>query len=136
MVGQAYINNKDINTWGACLGRGAYETLLKPAPAKELISNTSRLQNGKQVIVDKIFLDERNITLSFWITGVSEEDYLHKYQSFLNEVTKGVFTLKVPVLRTLYNLYYIDCSSYGHYNLRGRITLKLNEPNIDDRIAL
>lgn len=136
MVGQAYINNKDLNTWGACLGRGAYEALLKPAPAKELLSNNSRLQNGKQVIADNFRLDERNIAISFWIVGVSEIDYLQKYQSFLDEVTKGVIILKVPYLRTIYKLIYTDCSSYGHYDKKGKITLKLNEPSIDDRIAL
>lgn len=137
MKGQAYINEKDMfTTWGATLAKGAYEALLKPAPNKELIQNKSRLSHGKIVITNKDICknDERDVTLSIWIHGESQKDYLTKYKSFLNEITSGEILLKIPILDMTFKLTYSNCSSYGDYGLtKGKLTLKLNEPNPKNR---
>ena len=137
MKGQAYINEKDMfTTWGATLAKGAYEALLKPAPNKELIQNKSRLSPGKIVITNKDICktDERDVTLSIWIHGESQKDYLTKYKSFLDEITSGEILLKIPILDMTFKLTYSNCSSYGEYGLtKGKLTLKLNEPNPQNR---
>ena len=135
MKGQAYINEKDMfTTWGATLAKGAYEALLKPAPNKELIQNKSRLSPGKIVNMDICKTDERDVTLSIWIHGESQKDYLTKYKSFLDEITSGEILLKIPILDMTFKLTYSNCSSYGDYGLtKGKLTLKLNEPNPQNR---
>lgn len=140
MKGQAYINDKDLySTWGAVLAKGAYEALLKPAPNKSLIQNKSRLEHGKSVITnpDIFKTDERDISFSVWICGVSQEDYLIKYKSFIEEITSGIILLKVPILGLTFKLAYLNCSNYGDYGLKkGKLTLKMNEANTKDREVL
>lgn len=137
MEGVAFINNKDMYaTWGAMLAKGAYEALLKPAPNKALIQNKSRLEHGKVIIVnsDVCKTDERDITISIWICGSSQSDYLTKYKAFVDEISSGLIFLKVPDLGTIFKLTYLNCSSYGDYGLtKGKLTLKLNEANVKDR---
>lgn len=134
MKGQAYINNQDISKWGASFAKGAYEALLKPAPTKENVRNESRIEDGVREDTSNIRLSERTISLPFWIVGTSEDDYLAKYEDFLDEIASGVIVLKVPALKKVYKLIYSDCSSYGHYNrIKGKIILKLKEPNPRDR---
>lgn len=140
MRGQAYINNKDIfATWGASFANGAYEALLKPAPNKAVIQNKSRLLDGKCIIMnnDVCKTDERDITISFWIVGESQDDYLSKYKAFVEEITSNLVQLKVPALGATFRLVYLNCSSYGDYGLtKGKLTLKMNEANIKDRNLL
>lgn len=134
MVGQAYINNQNISLWGAELAKGAYESLLKPAPSKENVQNKSRNEDGIREDTSNIRLSERTISIPFWIIGISKDDYLAKYEAFLNEITSGLISFKVPALKKTYKLIYLDCSSYGHYNAtKGKIILKFREPNPKDR---
>lgn len=137
MKGQAYINGKDIwLTWGAMLAKGTYERLLKPAPMKEFISNSSRLEHGTRVIAtpETARTDERELQIQFIIEGTSESDYLEKYTSFISELEKGYIEFNVTRLNTTYKLVYTDCSSYGNYgNKMGKFTVKLREPNTKDR---
>lgn len=134
MTGQAYINNKNISFWGAEFAKGAYEALLKPAPSKENVQNKSRNEDGIREDTSNIRLNERTISIPFWIIGTSEDDYLTKYEAFLDEMVSGLIFLKVPALKKTYKLIYLDCSSYGHYNAtKGKIILKFKEPNPKDR---
>ncbi|MGL5957996.1 MAG: hypothetical protein ACRCZZ_05335 [Phocaeicola sp.] len=138
MKNQAYINNVDISIYGAYLTTGAYAALRKPAPEKELVENKSRLEHGKRVVAtsETIRKDERNVNLSIWIVGESEEDFLTKFNAFMSAAS-GQFQLKVPKMRTVYKLVYKDCSSYVEYSLKkAKFTLKLEEPNPNDRIIL
>lgn len=140
MKDQAYINDKDIfATWGAALAKGAYEALLKPAPNKTLIQNKSRLKHGRSVIANNetFKTDERDISIPVWICGESQEDYLVKYKSFIEEITSGIIRLKVPILGMTFKLTYLNCSNYGDYGLKkGKLTLKMNEANTKDRELL
>lgn len=102
MTGQAYINNRDISFWGASFSKGAYEALLKPASVKENVRNESRLEDGVREDTGNVRLNERTVNVPFWISGTSESDYLAKYEAFLEEVTSGLITLKVPALKKTY----------------------------------
>lgn len=140
MKGQAYINNKDIwTTWGVSLLSGAYEELLKPCSMKEYIENKSRLEHGTRLIANSAIakVDERALSFSIFIEGNSVSDYLLKYESFLEELCKGLIVFKVPTLKRSFKLVYTDCSKYGNYgDTKGKFTLKFREPNPKDREVL
>lgn len=135
MRGKAYINGADMwDTWGAVLGKGAYESLLTPAPVKESISNKSRIEHGKQVIASNMRVDERDLTISVFVCGKTRLDFLLKYKAFVDQLQSGVIALKVTDLKTTYNLLYLSCSSYGDYGQnKAKLILKLNEPNPKNR---
>jgi hypothetical protein len=139
MKGQAYINGKDIwLTWGAMLAKGTYERLLKPAPMKEFVSNSSRLEHGVRIVANPNVArtEQREIQIQFIIEGGSENDYLEKSSSFMSELEKGIIEFNVVKLKTIYKLVYTDCSSYGNYgNKMGKFTVKFIEPNTKDRIV-
>lgn len=142
MKGQAYIDGVDISTWGVLLLKGCYEALLKPAPMKDWITNTSRLDDGVEYFAKSAKINSRSISLSVFIEGKAsgnvsaESDYLNKYQAFIDAISQGVFKLSVPALGLTYKLVYNECSSYGDYGRnKGKFTLKLTEPNPKDRSA-
>lgn len=134
---EAYI---DIDTYGITLTRGWREALLAPPPVKNYISNDSRLENGVAIVATAKYVrqDKRDINLSFFLEGISEEDYLDKYERFLEKIAyNGEFCLKVPCLKRVYKLVYTQCSKYGDYGLKkSNFTLKLTENNPNDREKL
>ena len=132
MQNELYINNKDAwNNWRIRLDAGSYNNLLLPAPNKEFIENKSRLEHGKTVIYNNPKSDEREIQIIFAITCDSKSDYLSKYNSFVEELSKGKISLRIVSLNTTYNLTYRSCSSLSSgTSLRaGRLTVRFNEPN-------
>ena len=135
MKGQAKINGYDIwETWGAAFAKGTYEKLLAPPPMKDYIVNSSRLVHGKNIMTHNARTDSRDISIQIFIEGKSEEQYLSRYKSFLDEVQKGDVVLSVPRLKTIFHFVYTGCSSYGDYGLkRGKFTVKLTEPSISNR---
>lgn len=140
MKGQAYINDKDVfTTWKVSFLHGFFEALLKPAPMKEYIGNASRLEHGKRYVANESTsrTDERTISLTLFIEGDSQAQYLTNVESFFSEMEKGGFTLKVPKLNKVYHFVYSECSQYGDFGLRrGKFVLKLTEPNTKDRQAI
>lgn len=137
MKGDLFINNRDVFlVWGVNMGDGFIESLYAPLPMKDVVENKSRLQNGKRVITGDRKIDERDLTLTFTLKGNSPSDYIAKYKSFINEISKGEFTIKVPVLgEEVYHLYYIRSSSFSFNTMRtfSKISAKLNEPNPGNR---
>lgn len=90
MTGDLLINNKDAyTTWGVNMGDGFIEAIYAPLPMKDVIENKSRLQDGKRVIIENRKVDERDLTLTFTLKGVSPSDYIAKYKAFLDEKNKG-----------------------------------------------
>lgn len=138
MIGQCYINNQDMfKTWGASLVRGAYEAILTPAPLKAFIENKFRTEHGTRVIPNNPKIEERTVSISIFIEGKDETDYLQKYESFVQELYKGVIRMRISKLKKEFNFLYDGCTKYGDYGLmKGKFTLKLREPNPDNRINL
>lgn len=134
---EAYI---DIDTYGITLTRGWREALLAPPPVKTYVSNDSRLENGVAIVATAKYVkqDKRDISLSFFLEGETEEDYLDKYERFLDKIAyNGEFCLKIPCLKRVYKLVYTQCSKYGDYGLKkSNFTLKLTENNPYDREKL
>lgn len=127
----------DLDTFGITLVRGWREALLTPAPVKSYVTNSSRLEDGERIIAlsENAKMDKRDVSISFFMEGNSQEDYLAKYEAFLNKIAySGQFCLKIPVLHRIYKLVYSSCSQFGDYGLkRGKFTLKFTESNPNDR---
>lgn len=133
----AYI---DLDTFGITLVRGWREALLTPAPIKSYVTNNSRLEHGQSVIATAKYArkDKRDVSISFFLEGNSQEDYLKKYESFLSKIAySGQFCLKVPCLKRVFKFVYSQCSQFGDYGLKkGKFTIKFTESNPNDRIKL
>lgn len=131
----------DIYTeYGVTLIRGWREALLKPAPMKDYTRNDSRLDHGISIIAETKYAmaKEREVQLSCILEGETEDDYISKFESFIDMIAySGMIYLKVPSLKTIFKLVYTDCSKYGDFGpKKGNFTLKFIEPNPMDRISL
>lgn len=138
MKGQCIINGNDMwETWGATFCKGTYEALLTPAPNKAFIENKSRVEHGVKIAPKNPKVDERNLTISIFVEGLTEDEYLARYESFVEELHKGLIEMKVTRLNRVFKFYYDGCQKYGDYGLmRGKFSLKLREPNPMDRRAI
>ena len=130
----------DLDILGITLVKGWREALLTPAPVKDYVTNDSRLEHGQSVIATPKYAkkDKRDVSISFFLEGKTEEEYLQRYENFLDKIAySGEFCLKVPQLKRIFKLVYSQCSQFGDYGLkRGKFVLKLTEYNPDDRIKL
>ena len=136
MTGELFINEKDAwTTWGLSMGKGFLENLLTPPPLKDFIENKSRLKAGKEVIYNSPVWDERNLNLTIRIEGNTQEEYLQRYAEFFNELQTGKLAVKVPVLKSTFNLTYSGASKLNLNIERtfSEFTLKFNEPDPSNR---
>lgn len=140
LVGEADTAYIDLGYFGVTLIRGWREALLTPASVKEFITNDNRLENGVSVIATPKYTKRnmREVSLPMLLEGNSEEDYLDKYEKFLEKIAySGQFCLKIPCMKRVFKLVYSQCSNYGDYGLKkGNFTLKLTEYDPTDREKL
>ncbi len=140
---KAYINSTEQDTkqrWGVTLAETSVTALMTPAPTKDYITSTSRLEHGKRTYAGNTKLAERDVQLVFAIQAPTLAQFLMRYHAFCEELKKGAIDLTLHVwegssyIKTTYHLYYTSCSQYSEYNGRlGKFTLKLNEPNPANR---
>lgn len=128
------INGKDaFKTWGVRMGDKFLDVLSAPAPMKEFIENTSRLEHGKRVTVTDAKLNSREVTLTFTIEGETPSDYADKKKRFFDELYKVKMAIQVPENGDeVYHLNYLGKSiSYAQSLDRtfGKISSKFEEPN-------
>lgn len=138
MKGDLIINRKDaFTTWGIRMGEGFLDALGSSVPMKEFIVNKSRLEHGKRVITTTPKVDERELTLSFTIEGVTASDYQEKKKAFFEELYKGVIDIQVPLVSSeIYHLIYLGKNiTYAQSLDRtfGKCSMKFCEPNPDNR---
>lgn len=138
MKGDLIINRKDaFTTWGIRMGEGFLDALGSSVPMKEFIVNKSRLEHGKRVITTTPKVDERELTLSFTIEGVTASDYQEKKKAFFEELYKGVIDIQVPLVSSeIYHLIYLGKNiTYAQSLDRtfGKVSAKFSEPNPDNR---
>lgn len=130
----------DLDTFGVTLIRGWREALLTPASVKSYVTNDSRLEHGEQIIATSKYakMAKRDVSISFFLEGSSQSDYLQKYEAFLNKIAySGQICMKVPCLKRVFKLVYSQCSQFGDYGLKkGKFVLKLTESNPNDREAI
>lgn len=138
MKGDLIINRKDaFTTWGIRMGEGFLDALGSSVPMKEFIVNKSRLEHGKRVTTTTPKVDERELTLSFTIEGVTASDYQEKKKAFFEELYKGVIDIQVPLVSSeIYHLIYLGKNiTYAQSLDRtfGKCSMKFCEPNPDNR---
>lgn len=136
MEGQLFINNKDAyTTWGISMDTSSLSALMTPAPNKEFIENSSRLEHGKRVISSNPKVDARDITLTINLTAKNEQQFFDRYLSFCSELETGVLNIKTSFQpNVVYKMIYLSCNQFTQF-MRGiaSFSLKLNEPNPKDR---
>lgn len=134
------INGVDIKTMGVELSKGAYAALLAPAPLKGFVENDDPTKNGIEILTHKANgeslarVAEREVTLTFIITGDNSSDFLAKYQAFINVLNNGKITLYVEDLERTFTLVYANSTQYDNYRLKAcKLAVKFREPNPAER---
>lgn len=123
--------------FGAAMGEGFLDALSEPLTPKAYIENSSRLEDGKRVVVGTVRFESRTLNLDFTITGSSEADFKAKKKAFLAEMYKGEVSINVPILGETYHLTYKGKgSTYALSPARNfcHMVLKFEEPNPSDRV--
>ena len=133
-----YIDGKDaFNEWGVRMGDGFLDAIAGLNEMTSFVTNESRLEPGKSVVVKNPRVASREITLSFTITGKTKSDYRAKRNAFQEELEKGKVRINVPELgEQVYKLVFTGKSiSYGLSGDRcfGHLSGKFIEPNPKDR---
>ena len=136
MTGELFINNKDAyTTWGISMESTSLSALMTPAPMKEFVENSSRLEHGKRVITSDPKVDERNITLEIHLTARDKDSFFSKYLSFCDELSTGVLNIRTKYQpNVVYKTVYLSCSQFSQF-MQGiaKFSLRLCEPNPKDR---
>lgn len=133
------INGRDARAeYGVYMGEGFLNALTEPLELKEFISNESRLEHGKRVIVRDPKFQPRELTLDFVLVGESKSDFAAKRDAFFALLYSGFVEIIVPCLSptTAYRLIYKGKGSDYGMNLARtmcRLVLKFDEPNPNDR---
>lgn len=127
MKGQATIDGRDIwEEYGASLVKGAYAALLKPPAAKECVSNTSRLEHGKRVVlIGTQKMESREVSFSFVVEGGTEAELASRFSLLLKDITGGAIKLGVPRLGRSFTLLYKSAEEVKAYRTRFIRVLKV-----------
>ncbi|WP_294616443.1 hypothetical protein [uncultured Bacteroides sp.] len=136
MKGELFINGKDAYlAWGVSMDDTSLSELMTPPANKAVIENESRLQHGKRVVMSGLKLDQRNLTLQINLTAATEAQFFARYNDFCKELATGVLNIKTKYQPdVVYKTIYLSCGQFSQF-MRGigKFSLKLNEPNPDDR---
>lgn len=136
MTGELFINDKDAyTTWGMSMDDTSLSTIMTPAPNKDYIENTSRLEHGKRVITSNPKVDERTMTLQIQFTAKDKETFFSRYLSFCSELENGVLNIRTKYMPSVvYKTIYLSCQQFSEFVQGiGKFKLKLCEPNPKDR---
>ena len=135
------MNDNTLN--GVKMGDGFRETLYAPLELKEFVSNQSRLEHGKRVIVtgtndnSLARYASRNITLEFCVIGDDESDFGTKKNALFTELYKGEVKLEPTELGTdVFHLIYTGKTSTYSCGLSKRackVKVSFDEPNPNNR---
>ncbi len=138
MKEELYINGKDAyTTWGITMDNTGLSELMTPSSNKTFIENESRLEHGKRIVPANPRVDSRNLTLQINLTASDEKQFFERYNSFCEELATGVLEIETKYQPDVsYKTIYQSCSQFSQF-MRGigKFTLKLIEPNPNDRTA-
>lgn len=125
------LNGRPLNEYGVMMLAGSYNSLLTPPQLKEWVTNIPIDADGTEYIEPETsYVQERSVSLIFGIKGETKEDFLDKYQQFIDVLQSGIINLYVPDLGRYYYLKYEGCTTFDHYNLTAcKIAVKFTEPN-------
>lgn len=133
-----YLREVDaFSEYGVRMGDDFINTLLQPAPMKDVIQNNSRMEHGVRVNIVP-YQDKRSITLTFIITNGNGKSMLANLRNFQKMLYNVRLKLRVPKIEenVSYKLIYTGKSiSYGVSIDRtiSKLSVKFEEPNPSDR---
>lgn len=135
--GELFINGVDAyKEWGVSLSDTSLSALMTPSANKAYITNKSRLEDGKRVIVNTPKVDERSVSINIHLTASNAQEFFDRYYSFCQDVlAQGVVDIKTKYQQDVtYHLIYESCTQFSQF-MRGigKFTLKLLEPNPNNR---
>lgn len=136
MRGEVYINELDAwSYYGVVLDEGSEEALLLPSPLKSFTSNDMRSHHGKQVFTNNPRLKDRTVSLTFCFLWA--EDYMEKYNRFVEMLQQGSVVLSTKIMGTkmTFNLVYNSCRKYTSIQYAGKIIVNFEEPNPANRLT-
>lgn len=129
------INGTALADMGVILLRGAYAELMAPVETKNYVENDDPTKHG--VEIDTLIspkLKKREVTLSFFVKGTSEADFISKYNAFLEVLYSGYIELVVPDLSACFRLIYRANTKYANYRLNAcEVAVKFTEPDPTNR---
>lgn len=111
---------------------GFLDNLNTLAPLKDYVTNSNRLRDGVQYCKTVPKLGERDVTLTFTISGKNHNDFLEKKEAFLNMLQKGIVEIEVPDdSDAVYFLKYIRCIEYSQnvHRTFAKVGVAFKEPN-------
>lgn len=139
MKDELWINGIDAFTrWGIVLGDTSLSALMTPVPNKEFVSNKSRLTHGKSVIVNSPVMNERSISITFYLLAVDKTDFYSKYDDFCASVlSTGRIDIRTKYQQGVtYRTIYDSCSQFSQFEQGiAKFVLKLTEPDPSNRSA-
>ena len=128
------LNGKTLADFGATLLADAYSALMTPAPLKDFLENDDRSKDGTDVLVNNPRKAERDVTLTFLITGNNTTNYLAHYDAFIAELHKGQITLYIGDLNQTFRLLFSNATQFENWRLNAcKIAVKFREPNPANR---
>lgn len=136
MTGELFINDQDAyTTWGISMDTASLSALMTPAPMKDYIENSSRLEHGKRVYTASPKMDERNVTLTINLTARTETLFFSRYASFCEELAKGTLDIYTSYQSdVVYHFLYVSCTQFSQF-MRGigKFSLRLCEYDPSNR---
>ena len=134
---ELWINGADAyTTWGVSLSDTALSALMTPAPNKAYVSNKSRLEDGKKIVINNPKVDERSVSINIHLTAPTAQEFYNRYNAFCTEVlAKGKVDIKTKYQpNVVYHMVYESCTQFSQF-MQGiaKFTLKLVGPNPNNR---
>lgn len=126
------INGRELP--GISMDSSSLGQLMTPAPMKDWVQSSSRLEHGVRVVTNETpYVNYRDFTLNIQVYGKTEAEFLSNYQGLCNELMKGKLTI-VTVSGT-YNCIYLSCQQFSQF-MRGigKFVLRLREYNPHNRL--
>lgn len=133
------INDQDaLSAWGVRMGDGFLDAIDTPCTMKEFVTNSSRLEHGKRIVVENPKVESREITLPFTIEGTSEADFKSKKKAFYNELYKGKVDIQIPANSSeVFHLVYLGKATSYAQNVKRtfcKFAAKFEEYNPNIRV--
>lgn len=136
LTGQLKINGKDAyTTWGISMDDTSLSALMTPPAVKPYITNDDRKKHGKEYVKSAIYVDSRDITLQLNLTAKDEEQFITRYASFCDELSRGILDIETSFQKNIvYHCLYQSCSQFSQF-MRGigKFVLKITETNPNNR---
>jgi hypothetical protein len=131
-----WVESYNLKTdFGISLSDGAVSTLLAPAPAKERISNESRLESGRRIdIYTPTRFQARELTLEMHLIADTFEQFLNRWRAFLAAITatgQGIRLVYTVYGQSLtFDLQYLSATQFAAYNGQlGKFAVRFVERN-------